>query len=97
MAAITADKIMQAWADAGIVDDIDTIQRFVVDLQCGHIPIIYIQRIGDDRLLSVAVTLEGIEISRDPDLAEQRQKALDILAAQPPAEEIAAHVAANPI
>jgi hypothetical protein len=63
---ITADRFGQALADAGIIEDINQVRRIVIDAQSGHAVMLYVERYGDERLLKVAQTLDGIEISTVP-------------------------------
>jgi hypothetical protein len=63
---ITADRFGQALADAGIIEDIFDVTRIVIDAQAGHVVMIYVERFGDERLLKVAQTLDGVEISGVP-------------------------------
>ncbi len=55
--------IEDALIAAGIADDNTT--RVVIDLQVGHIPRVHIERHGDDKLVEVIQTLEGVEIVRE--------------------------------
>lgn len=63
MAKITADPLLAALREAGVADN-DT-RRIVIDIQAGHVPVVYIERYADVRLLSVVQTLAGVEIIRD--------------------------------
>lgn len=65
MAIMISDHWLSALEAAGIADE--NTARVIIDLQCGHIPKVYIERIADDKLLEVLKTLEGFEVSRsDP-------------------------------
>jgi hypothetical protein len=66
MRRIMAEQLGQALADAGIVEDISSVRRIVIDAEAGHLVRIYVERFGDERLLKVAQTLDGIEISGVP-------------------------------
>ena len=66
MGVITAERFGQALADAGIIEDIGKVRRIVIDAEAGHLVRIHIERYGDERLLKVAQTLDGIEISTAP-------------------------------
>lgn len=55
-----ANAMFAALEAAGICDT--STQRVVIDIQAGAIPIIYIQKLADERLLNVIPTLEGVEI-----------------------------------
>ena len=50
-------------ADAGIIDR-NAIKRVVIDVPFDGPVQIYVELVGDERLLNVATTLEGIEITR---------------------------------
>jgi hypothetical protein len=63
---ITANQFGQALADAGIIEDINSVRRIVIDAEAGNPVKIYVERYGDDRLLKVAQTLDGVEISGVP-------------------------------
>lgn len=63
MALMISDKFMRALEEIGIADQ--NTRRVVIDFQCGHIPIVYIERYGDDKLLKVMQTLDGVEITRE--------------------------------
>jgi hypothetical protein len=59
---ILSNVFGQALADAGIVEDIDTVQRVVIDVQAGEPLMIYVQRFGDERWLDVAPLAAGAEV-----------------------------------
>lgn len=63
---ITSDKFGQALIDAGVISRDDSVSRIVIDAKIGDIVRLYLERNGDERLLSVATTLEGIEIRGVP-------------------------------
>jgi len=63
---ITANQFGQALADAGIIEDINLVRRIVIDAEAGNVVKIYVERHGDERLLKVAQTLDGVEISGVP-------------------------------
>lgn len=52
----------QALVVAGVFRDDEMIRRVVIDAEAGGTVIIHVERFGDDRLLEVARTLEGVEI-----------------------------------
>lgn len=43
------------------------IRRVVIDIDTGRIPIVHIERFGDNSLLCVVRALDGIEIKREGD------------------------------
>lgn len=64
--ALRAEKFCQALAEAGVIqEDLRYVRRIVIDARAGHMVTIYLERLGDERLLNVAVTLEGVEVSRE--------------------------------
>jgi hypothetical protein len=63
---IAAHRFGQALADLGIIEDINLVRRIVIDAEEGHAVKIYVERYGDERLLKVAQTLDGVEISGVP-------------------------------
>lgn len=61
-----SENVVAAWAATGIFgdgDDWKSYRRVVIDLQAGHVPKMYIERLADDRLLGVGLSLEGVKIS----------------------------------
>lgn len=62
---IIGTELAEALAAAGIIDNLDTTGRIVIDINARDVVRIYIDRFGDDRLLRVIRTLEGIEILQD--------------------------------
>jgi len=63
---ITGDRLWRAFADAGVFREYDDekIRRFVIDAEAGRPVILYVERYGDERLLQVATTLDGVQILR---------------------------------
>ena len=51
---------------AGVVSEVDSVRRVVIDAEVGHVVMLYVERCGDERLLSVMTTLHGIEIKGVP-------------------------------
>ncbi len=80
MAIMTFEPIEQALIAAGIADE--NTSRVVIDVRCGHIPVVHIERFGDDKLLEVVKTLDGVKVVREERPAH-RQPCLS----QPPAPE----------
>lgn len=54
--------VLDALKEAGIVRDGDNVRRVIIDIQADCAVIVHVERIGDERLLNVVRTLEGIEI-----------------------------------
>ena len=66
MPLVTSDKFVQALADAGIIHEPKRVRRVVIDCQPGEVPIIYVERFGDERLVELAPLLTGIELREAP-------------------------------
>ena len=65
---VVASEVIRALIAAGILPDGQRTRRVVIDLKAGgaELPIIYVEYYGDERLLQVAQTLEGVEIRSVP-------------------------------
>lgn len=64
---IVASEVIRALVTAGILPDGRRTRRVVIDLQTGaNVPIMYVEYYGDERLLQVGQTLEGVEIRGVP-------------------------------
>jgi hypothetical protein len=61
-----ADEFGRALVAAGVLPSIDGVRRIVIDAQAGHIVVVYVEHLGDERLLRVTPTLQGIEIRGAP-------------------------------
>jgi hypothetical protein len=59
---ITGMALLEALRDAGIINQGDRIRRVVIDASVNNAVIMYVERIGDSRLLRIASGLGGIEI-----------------------------------
>ena len=61
-----SEKFFAALVEAGIFheDEANTTRRVVIDAKGGQPVKIYVERAGDERLLNVALTLDGIEVTR---------------------------------
>jgi hypothetical protein len=59
---ITGMALLEALRDAGIINQNDRIRRVVIDASVNNAVIMYVERIGDSRLLQIASGLGGIEI-----------------------------------
>lgn len=60
MARITADQFHRALIAAGVLRDGESIRRIVIDAEAGHAVVMHVQRFGDERLLDVVLTLDGV-------------------------------------
>lgn len=66
---LTAQAFWQALVAAGVFseDDAGMIRRLVIDVNAGpSLVVMHVERYGDERLLKIAQTLEGVEISQVP-------------------------------
>jgi hypothetical protein len=63
---ITTEKFWRALVDAGVFREDEKVRRIVIDAQAGDAVVMYVERWGDERLLDVALTLDGIEIRGGP-------------------------------
>ena len=61
MSIQTTHQICEALHKAGLLESPETVRRVIIDLKFDSVPIIYVTRIGDERLLDVIVS-SGIEI-----------------------------------
>ena len=62
MAIPSGRKFAKALEDAGIVSDLSTIERIVIDVRSDDAVRVHVQRIGDDRLIDLAAILAGAEV-----------------------------------
>lgn len=60
--AITANAFHDALVAAGVIRDGEHIRRIVIDAQDSRPVVIHVERFGDERLLDVARTLDGVEV-----------------------------------
>lgn len=59
---IGAEKWHKALLDAGVVTEGERIRRIVIDAQVGCAVLIHVERFGDERLLDVIPTLDGVKV-----------------------------------
>jgi hypothetical protein len=57
-----SDGFWRALVAAGVFREDEFIRRIVIDVQVGEPVVMYVERDGDERLLDVALTLDGVEI-----------------------------------
>jgi hypothetical protein len=62
---VTSDEVYKALVAAGVLPEDERVRRVVIDLQGGCFPIIHVERYGDERMIKVLQTLEGVEIRRE--------------------------------
>jgi hypothetical protein len=48
-----------------LVGNVDSVRRVVIDIQSGHVPVVHIERYGDEKMLDVVRSLAGVEIERE--------------------------------
>jgi hypothetical protein len=81
--AVTGRAVLEALLEAGIIHADDRVRRVVIDLQISGAAIMYVERFGDERLLSLVQTLDGIEIRReDKEMGPHPQHEKRIIPAQ---------------
>jgi hypothetical protein len=61
-ATLTVPQIAKALEEAGVISDIDSILRIVIELDPAKLPEIHIQRVGDKRLLGIVPMLAGAQV-----------------------------------
>ena len=58
-----SEQFAKALVDAGIIDfPIGSLRRIVIDAQAGHVLMVYVEMLADERWLSAGVHMEGIEV-----------------------------------
>lgn len=60
-------KFLLALHEAGILGEHEYVRRVVIDASVDGAVVMYVERYGDERLLTVATTLDGVEIRREDD------------------------------
>jgi hypothetical protein len=63
---IMSDALWPALVKAGLFREDESVRRIVIDAQAGCAVVMYVEHWGDERLLDVATTLEGIEVRGVP-------------------------------
>ena len=64
MAKYTSDHPDVVAALEALLGDTSAVRRVVIDIQAGHVPIVHIERLGDEKMLDVVRSLAGVEIDR---------------------------------
>lgn len=59
---VTAEALHKALVAAGVIRDGERIRRLVIDAKAWEPVVIHVERFGDERLLDVVRSLEGIEV-----------------------------------
>lgn len=62
MSLIHGKKFVQALLDAGVVRSEDHVRRVVIDASYDGAVVMYVERYGDERLLQVVTSLDGVQI-----------------------------------
>ena len=57
-----SQKMFDALTEAGIIRKGDYVRRVVIDIHVERAVVVYVERIGDERLLDVVRQLDGVEI-----------------------------------
>jgi hypothetical protein len=68
-ATLTVPEFAKALESAGVISDIDSILRVVIDIDPAKCVEIHIQRVGDERLLGVVPMLAGAQVIEQPKAA----------------------------
>lgn len=64
---ITVQAFWQAMVNAGVFREDESVRRVVIGVNPdNHAVVMYVERWGDERLLQVATTLDGVEIRGVP-------------------------------
>lgn len=58
----TSDRIFSAMTEAGIFTADEKVRRVVIDLDYKHVPVMYVERYADERILQVIPAIAGIQI-----------------------------------
>lgn len=72
--------LYEALKDAGIIRDGDYVRRVIIDICVEHAVVIYVERYGDERLLDLIRTMDGIEVRGVPSPAEGDEPSGEYLA-----------------
>ncbi len=60
--AVSSRAVHDALVAAGVIRATDRTRRIVIDLNLGDVARIYVERFGDERLLDVALSLDGVQV-----------------------------------
>lgn len=86
---LTSDHMLEALREAGIVGADENPHRVIIDLRTGHVPVIHIEKVGDERMLRLVRTLDEVRIERTPVNSERADP--DPVKRWPTDDEIAAN------
>ncbi len=59
---VAVSLIAKALEDAGVIANVNDVTRIVIDLRGGHMPVIHLELVGDERLIDIAKLLKGAEV-----------------------------------
>lgn len=79
MSVITGKSLVKALLEAGVIRVEDRVRRVVIDVDVKDVPLIYVERYGDERLIEVVPALVGVEVRPTP--AEAHEISVDAMAA----------------
>lgn len=69
---ILSDEFVKQLKELGIIDD--NTRRVIIDAQVGHIIKIHLEKFGDERLLNLVHTMDGIEILAEIPIGEEKKE-----------------------
>lgn len=75
MAKTGPNRIEAALMAAGIADR--QTRRVVIDMQAGYLPVVYIEKYGDDRVINIIEAVGSVQTTKTPrqqDTTESRSK-----------------------
>lgn len=62
VSVINCHPVIDALLASGVIRAEDNVTRVVIDIKVGDLPVIYVERFADNRLLEVIPSLTGVEI-----------------------------------
>jgi hypothetical protein len=65
---LTGEQMLRSMVEAGVIGS--DVRRVVIDVQPGHVVMMYVERFADQSLLRVTSSLEGAQISYGPEQDE---------------------------
>ena len=77
---ITGRKFLLYLMDQGIIQRGDYVRRVIIDADCNDVVRLYVERFGDDRVLTLNLNGEGLQVLTAADLhAQQKREAIQTL------------------
>lgn len=61
---IRSDDLLDVLVASGVLSKEDNATRVVIDLRVGQLPVVHVEKYGDERMLELVRALEGVEIRR---------------------------------